>query len=133
MTVVDFALALRDKLDSINAECFNQFVLRVGELSHLVSLHKFIESKQVESRSTWTNEEKVKVRFQNLRYFQLTIFLSLFLRNLSRSCCSRSNWRQKATLRHLGQHSKCCKQDGKYWKSWLYAGLYCFLVERCKR
>ena len=49
VTVVDFALALRDKLDSINAECFNQFVLRVGELSHLVSLHKFIESKQVES------------------------------------------------------------------------------------
>ena len=45
VTVVDFALALRDKLDSINAECFNQFVLRVGELSHLVSLHKFIESK----------------------------------------------------------------------------------------
>lgn len=30
VTVVDFALALRDKLDSINAECFNQFVLRVG-------------------------------------------------------------------------------------------------------
>ena len=29
--VVDFALALRDKLESINQECFNQFVLRVGE------------------------------------------------------------------------------------------------------
>ncbi|XP_020630982.1 adenylate cyclase type 3-like [Orbicella faveolata] len=28
--VVDFALALRDKLESINQECFNQFVLRVG-------------------------------------------------------------------------------------------------------
>ncbi|PFX15541.1 Adenylate cyclase type 6 [Stylophora pistillata] len=30
VSVVDFALALKDKLDSINAECFNQFVLRVG-------------------------------------------------------------------------------------------------------
>lgn len=29
--VVDFALALRDKLESINQECFNNFVLRVGE------------------------------------------------------------------------------------------------------
>ena len=28
---MDFALALRDKLESINQECFNQFVLRVGE------------------------------------------------------------------------------------------------------
>lgn len=28
--VVDFALALRDKLESINQECFNNFVLRVG-------------------------------------------------------------------------------------------------------
>ena len=31
VNVVDFALALRDKLESINQECFNQFVLRVGE------------------------------------------------------------------------------------------------------
>lgn len=30
VNVVDFALALRDKLESINQECFNQFVLRVG-------------------------------------------------------------------------------------------------------
>ena len=28
---MDFALALRDKLESINQECFNQFVLRVGK------------------------------------------------------------------------------------------------------
>lgn len=28
--VVDFALALKDKLEKINKECFNQFVLRVG-------------------------------------------------------------------------------------------------------
>ena len=36
--VVDFALALRDKLESINQECFNNFVLRVGELLSQVPL-----------------------------------------------------------------------------------------------
>ena len=35
--VVDFALALKDKLEKINKECFNQFVLRVGEYSRPVS------------------------------------------------------------------------------------------------
>lgn len=30
--MVDFALTLRDKLESINQESFNNFVLRVGKL-----------------------------------------------------------------------------------------------------
>ena len=31
--IVDFALTLRDKLESINQESFNNFVLRVGKLN----------------------------------------------------------------------------------------------------
>ena len=33
---MDFALALREKLESINQECFNQFVLRVGKYTELL-------------------------------------------------------------------------------------------------
>lgn len=37
--IVDFALTLRDKLESINQESFNNFVLRVGKLTGGTKLH----------------------------------------------------------------------------------------------
>ena len=94
---------------------------------------KFIESKKSREWPYLDKRRESESPFPKPSVFPINNFPFFFLRNLSRSCCSRSNWRQKAALRHLGQHGKCCKQDGKYWKSWLYAGLYCFLVERCKR
>lgn len=66
--LVDFALALKEHLNEINQESFNQFVLRVGESKYYICIEKptLIVNKHRLLHSCFHTYAIFRIRYENM-------------------------------------------------------------------
>jgi hypothetical protein len=101
--LVDFALAMKTRLEDVNKHSFNNFYLRVGKLSS-----DFYGRMGERER----DRESVCVRVRVCVHWMSVSMNWNFNRNQLWSSSGWSDWSSQACVRYLGQHSERGISDG---------------------
>ncbi|XP_054644098.1 adenylate cyclase type 5 isoform X3 [Dunckerocampus dactyliophorus] len=84
--LADYAMRLMDQMKYINEHSFNNFKMKIGQMN----------SSSSSNQQSITNQDL------------------LILRPQHGSCCCRGDWRQEASVRHLGKHGERGQSHGQH-------------------